>query len=188
LKTLKIEEIPENGLQLDEKLGIDFLNELLPNSQEFAPKAPGVAKLFLQKQSGNVLIRGQAHAEVSCVCASCLKEISLELKPKIDLILFRSEADKSQKEDDEIELTGFDDEGPGEADGAGTFDGKIIDWGSQVRESLVLALPLAPRCKDDCKGLCPVCGIDKNEAECQCVVKQMDPRWEKLKTLKLPGN
>jgi len=141
----------------------------------------------LQKQSGNVVIKGQATAEIGCVCASCLKELTLDLKPKVDVVLFKTEPEKLSK-DKEVEVQAFADEEVGEGDGTGQFDGKNIDWASQVREALVLALPIAPRCQDDCKGLCPVCGINKNDAECTCVVKQLDPRWDKLKLLKLPGN
>ena len=61
----------------------------------------------------------------------------------------------------------------------------MIEWGEIVRQQLLLVVPIAPRCKDDCKGLCPVCGCDRNTEICACVTKQTDPRWDALKNIKL---
>jgi ribosomal protein L32 len=44
-----------------------------------------------------------------------------------------------------------------------------IDLGPMVRDAIVLELPMAPLCRDDCRGLCPQCGADRNESECGCV-------------------
>jgi uncharacterized protein len=54
---------------------------------------------------------------------------------------------------------------------------------NMVRESILLTLPLKPLCREDCKGLCPICGIDLNKSVCSCVKRETDPRWEKLKGL-----
>ena len=44
--------------------------------------------------------------------------------------------------------------------------------------------PMQPLCRPDCRGLCPVCGVDLNQHSCSCQVAEIDPRWEKLKDLK----
>ncbi|MBQ3561654.1 MAG: DUF177 domain-containing protein, partial [Oscillospiraceae bacterium] len=46
-----------------------------------------------------------------------------------------------------------------------------------------LEVPFQLLCREDCKGLCPVCGSDLNEKTCNCNQKQIDPRLEKLKML-----
>lgn len=61
------------------------------------------------------------------------------------------------------------------------YDGEILDLTSDVRSMVLLDLPMKPICKDDCQGLCPVCGIDKNKEDCDCVVDTVDPRLAKLK-------
>ena len=58
-----------------------------------------------------------------------------------------------------------------------------IDLGLLVRDAIVLELPMAPLCRDVCQGLCPQCGIDRNEGECQCVAP-VDPRWANLDVLR----
>jgi uncharacterized protein len=66
------------------------------------------------------------------------------------------------------------------------FDGEKIDLEPVFREQFVLAVPFAPLCREDCKGLCPQCGIDRNSGTCSCE-KPIDPRLAALKGLKLPS-
>lgn len=54
---------------------------------------------------------------------------------------------------------------------------------NEVRSVLLVSLPLKQLCRDDCKGLCPVCGADLNREPCGCSAQEIDPRWEKLSTL-----
>ena len=66
------------------------------------------------------------------------------------------------------------------------FDGERIDLEPLFREQFVLAVPYAPLCREDCKGLCPQCGIDRNTGTCTCE-KPIDPRLAALKGLKMPS-
>jgi uncharacterized protein len=52
-----------------------------------------------------------------------------------------------------------------------------------VRESLLLALPMHPLCREDCKGLCPQCGRNLNNGPCGCNTEAGDDRWAALKAL-----
>ncbi|HVT42533.1 MAG TPA: DUF177 domain-containing protein [Acidimicrobiales bacterium] len=58
-----------------------------------------------------------------------------------------------------------------------------IDLGPLVRDAIVLELPMAPLCRDDCAGLCPQCGANRNEGDCGCVAPR-DPRWANLDVLR----
>jgi uncharacterized protein len=58
-----------------------------------------------------------------------------------------------------------------------------IDLGPLVRDAIVLDLPGAPLCREDCAGLCPQCGADRNEGPCSCVAPR-DPRWANLDVLR----
>jgi len=66
------------------------------------------------------------------------------------------------------------------------YDGEKIDLEPLLREQFVLAIPFAPLCSEECKGLCPQCGIDRNSGTCNCE-KPIDPRLAALKGLKLPS-
>jgi uncharacterized protein len=63
------------------------------------------------------------------------------------------------------------------------FDGDAIDIDELVVEQLLLALPSRILCQEDCKGLCPVCGNNRNLKECSCESAEVDPRWGALKEL-----
>lgn len=58
-----------------------------------------------------------------------------------------------------------------------------LDLTPYVREALLLALPFAPVCREDCKGLCPKCGINRNAESCGCQIESIDPRLAKLQEL-----
>jgi uncharacterized protein len=58
-----------------------------------------------------------------------------------------------------------------------------IDLEPLARETVVLELPQAPLCREDCLGLCPHCGVDRNEGTCSCEPPR-DPRWSVLDELR----
>jgi uncharacterized protein len=64
------------------------------------------------------------------------------------------------------------------------LEGEQLDLEPMVREVLVLDAPASPLCRDDCAGLCPDCGIDRNTATCDCHSVVSDPRWGALDQLK----
>jgi len=79
---------------------------------------------------------------------------------------------------------------PEEAEGVVTLEGKdgfvqlltgdVIDLEQQVLDTMRLNVPMAHQCRPDCRGICPNCGKNLNEGDCNCVVEMMDPRWKDL--------
>jgi uncharacterized protein len=63
------------------------------------------------------------------------------------------------------------------------FDGVVIDVDALVREELLLASPDQVLCQQNCQGICPTCGGDRNETACDCETAEVDPRWAGLKEL-----
>jgi uncharacterized protein len=65
---------------------------------------------------------------------------------------------------------------------------EVLDLRGWARDALALALPVQLLCREDCAGLCPVCGTDLNAAGTEHVHERApDPRWAKLSELKLDG-
>ncbi|HEY4611294.1 MAG TPA: YceD family protein [Ilumatobacteraceae bacterium] len=62
--------------------------------------------------------------------------------------------------------------------------GDQIDLRRMVTENILLEAPIAPLCRPDCAGLCPICGTDLNLTTCECVTIDIDPRWQALSELK----
>jgi uncharacterized protein len=67
------------------------------------------------------------------------------------------------------------------------LEGDQLDLRPLVRDALLLELPLAPLCRDDCRGLCAQCGADLNAGPCDCVPAG-DPRWDVLDALRGAGD
>jgi uncharacterized protein len=70
------------------------------------------------------------------------------------------------------------------AEGEYRIEGDNIDLEPLVRDAFVLALPLNPVCREDCRGLCVVCGADLNEVDCGHSQRPVDIRWNALHDLR----
>jgi uncharacterized protein len=68
--------------------------------------------------------------------------------------------------------------------GVATYEEKEIDLSGIVHDEVLLGLPMNPVCREDCAGLCPTCGQNLNEGDCECPPAS-DPRWDALRRLKL---
>ncbi len=64
------------------------------------------------------------------------------------------------------------------------LEGDQIDLEPLARQTVLLELPLAPLCRPDCPGLCPRCGVDRNEVDCGCDLTVRDERWAALDELR----
>jgi uncharacterized protein len=64
-----------------------------------------------------------------------------------------------------------------------SYHGDEIDLAEIVREALIVAEPLKALCSEDCRGLCPICGINRNDATCACETVSIDPRLAALAKL-----
>ncbi len=108
-----------------------------------------------------VVVRGVVIAPWEGQCRRCLRTVAGTLRSDV-LEVFEAEP----KEGETLLL-----------------DGVTIDLEPVAREAILLELPLAPLCREDCAGLCPTCGVDRNEVSCDCAPPAADPRWSGLEGL-----
>jgi uncharacterized protein len=127
----------------------------------------------LEVMPDGVLVSGEASAPVTGECARCLEPVTTSVQ-----VSFRELYER--------------DAGP--AGGADTeddrrfLDGDLLDLEPALRDAMVLALPLAPLCRDDCAGLCPECGVRLAEAgPAHGHDGALDPRWARLRELDQQG-
>jgi len=79
-------------------------------------------------------------------------------------------------------------ESPAVNDHAFPIEHGQLDLRPMIREGILLAVTDAPLCRDDCPGLCPICGADLVDGPCGCAVAERDERWAVLDQLRLdPG-
>jgi uncharacterized protein len=188
---VKIEEIRDEGLQLNERMGLEQLGTALEGSG-FRATEPLALSAHLRKVSGGVLLKGQFTSRVATACKRCLTDAVLALPVSFTLnlvpeALARGEDVLDREEQEEK------DRSPGENGGSfgledadeELFDGKVIDLEPILREQVLLALPMNAVCREDCQGLCPQCGQNRNEKPCDCEAKFVDPRFAALKNFKL---
>jgi uncharacterized protein len=145
----------------------------------------GHADLELYSEGTHVFATGTFKGELTVACSRCVEPVKLPIDERL-MVTFMPKN----------EMPADDDEAPvGEAEGPEVpaedldlfpYDGDFVDLEALFREQFVLAVPYAPLCREDCKGLCPQCGIDRNSATCACE-KPIDPRLAALKNLKLPS-
>jgi len=119
-------------------------------------------------------LRAHLEYEQTVACHRCLAPVKLPVAADVDLLLVR---DAPQALDGEHEL---------EEDDLGVVhvDGETFDTAPLLREQLQLGVPMKPLCRQDCRGLCPICGSDRNRGECDCKDDWTDPRWAVLADLK----
>jgi uncharacterized protein len=185
---VKIEEIQDKGLELDEAIPRAVLDPAFEGTPGFSLSETTKLKASFKKFAGRVLLKGAFSASVKAPCKRCVKDVQLSVPVKFELNLVPQAPVRDDDEDGEA-----DDDG--KAPRAGSFrleevdsepfDGKTIQLDPIIREQLLLALPVSVVCKDDCSGLCTVCGQDLNEKECGCDRKVVDVRLAKLKDIKL---
>lgn len=132
----------------------------------------------LSRRLNEVRIAGRVVAAFETVCDRCLASVECKCDELVDLrYLPRSEA---QTLEDEREL--------GEQDLIyGSYDGGTIDLTDVVREQIFLFIPSKLLCREDCRGLCPACGINLNVRQCDCQLLDGDPRWSALRALQSSG-
>src|SRR3954469_20142872 len=77
-----------------------------------------------------------------------------------------------------------------DSDGEETYPlrGDQLDLAPLARDAVLLELPQAPLCTEDCLGLCPECGANRNESDCGHVISTTDPRWAALDALRTEAN
>ena len=95
-----------------------------------------------------VSVRAEVNATLESRCVRCLEKVTMPLSAKIDAVFAR----KPDLDDPDLYC----------------FEASTIELTDAVRDALIMELPMMILCKEDCKGLCPVCGVNRNVESCTC--------------------
>lgn len=191
MTVVNVDQIREKGLELHEPVSAELLDSALNaegRDTGFRAVSGATLDVKLTKVSRGVIVNGRLDFTVKAPCKRCIGEVvrtfptafTLNLVPES---LLKREQDEGEAEDDHAgESGGSFDLDKAEED---TFNGKTIDLDPIVREQVLLAIPMSVVCGEDCKGLCPMCGQNRNEEQCACEPTAVDPRLAVLKNIKL---
>jgi DUF177 domain-containing protein len=170
---LSVKEMEKRKIRFDESFQpgqIDFSGEDLEQGSPL--RATGSAEL-LQHTGGEVRIQGRYAVEMTAQCDRCLGRARFPLDESFDLF-YRPMVEIAREEEVAI------DEGESEI---GFYEGGGMELEDILRERVLLALPMQKVCSETCRGICPVCGKNRNDGACECKPDTTDDRWEALRKL-----
>lgn len=171
--TVKVPLVPEEGIDGEWEITKGrFAEDVHPLPIKEAARMTG----RMYRADNTVYLNGEVSTTLEFECSRCLTKVDFPVTGEIAAVFMpRAEISVSG---DEVELTGEDMD-------VQLYDGDEIDLYITARDFIALSVPLQPLCSEDCKGLCPVCGVDRNEKECGCETREIDTRFAVLKNLKL---
>jgi uncharacterized protein len=146
--------------------------ELGGEGESFRVAAPVDLAFDIHKDKDQFRLVGRVRTTLEFACSRCLEPFSCPVDPAFDLrYLPQAEnAGEGEREiaDDDLTTAFYADD--------------TVDLGQLMREQFYMTLPMKPLCQEDCQGLCPSCGANRNRTPCECAPQWEDPRLAALKS------
>jgi uncharacterized protein len=169
---LDIQQMQLGKVRFNETFAPGAIEFFDPQLHQATPvEASGDAELLAVVME--IRIRGHLATRIEVACDRCLEPASVPVETDFDLIY---QPAASAPQHDEVKVEGQDTE-------IGFYEGQGLELIDVLREQILLSVPMQRVCREDCKGICPVCGQNRNLVACQCHLNVTDDRWAKLKDL-----
>lgn len=155
----------------------DVLGERLERS-ELLSISPARFSGRLRRAEPGFVLDGRLEFEGTVACARCLKPVSFRRTGPVAWVLAPAHLRRQAPAvaDEEVELAARDLD-------IVFYDDFTVPLDPLIEEQLQLEIPMRALCRDDCRGLCPMCGTDRNVETCACT-PPTDDRWTALKALR----
>ena len=161
---IKVSELEEEGLAVSDPKALE---------PAFADPAWHLEALQLQisPDGADVVVQGRLTATVPQTCGRCLESFPARVDARVDVRLLPRPVtgDSMELGADDLDTDLYTDD--------------QVDLNRVVETETTLALPMKPLCREDCRGLCPVCGGNRNLVPCACPERASDPRLAPLRDL-----
>jgi uncharacterized protein len=162
------------------ELGKIRFNEVFPpESIEFFDKklwqaspAEIVGIAELHEATAEITVRGHLKVSMEAECDRCLETASFPIDTDFELFYMPAsslEAAEASIDESELEM--------------GFYEGSGLELAGVVSEQILLSLPMQRICRADCRGLCPLCGQNRNATTCGCQPQPIDNRWNALRDI-----
>ena len=164
-------ELNRTSEDFSERLELEESPEALELKAEGATfEKPVRVELLVSKNQDQLICQGKVTALTRLECSRCLAGYDYTIASELSFV---------------VDLAGGSEEARSEEGGYFVADPACVFFqiDDPVREAIIISLPLKPLCSEECRGLCPVCGIELNRSQCNCVREETDPRWDQLKGL-----
>jgi uncharacterized protein len=168
----KINEIGDEGLALDVPITSEWLAAACPDLGAHPVEGGLALRGRLSKSGEDYLLLGHLAGVLESPCARCLEPARVSLDAQV-AVTFVPADDDEDVGDDEGDVVGF--------------AGNEIRLDDEVRDEILLAIPLQTVCREGCLGLCAVCGGNRNQVPCTCEAERRESasRFAALGKLKI---
>jgi uncharacterized protein len=165
---VEIRDVPPEGIDVDEALSPEALH--LDGNEGFALQEGGRLRCHLARGEAELVqVTGTLAAGLALECGRCLEPFVSSVAERLDLVYLPVQSPRADEDDEDVDL--------GEDDMVVVhYTGGRIDLGEMVRGQLVLSVPMRRVCREECRGLCSVCGANRNSVACGCVEAPQDAR------------
>ncbi len=191
---INLDRLPPEGQAVDRTLALEGS---FVEGEEFRPLSPVALSGRLQPITSDeggegggrrrvFRLRGKMSCRIELSCVRCLEPFPMDLAEEVDLLYLPQSANVARAGEESKGDALNDLSGRGlerEELAVSFYRDERIDLSQMIVEQIVLALPMKPLCKPDCRGLCALCGANRNLSSCDCAPEDTDPRWAPLKTL-----
>jgi uncharacterized protein len=117
-----------------------------------------------------IRLRFDLSTHFQSICDRCLEDVDITLETQTNLVIQLRDQVPEDSDDPDFKIISPDD--------------TEIDVTGDIRDAILLAVPIKILCSDRCKGLCPHCGTNLNLEQCNCPTTPDNPQWEQLRKLK----
>ncbi len=167
---IRVDKIPEEGEPIEgsvspSEVNLDMPGYSLTETIQFAGQ--------VSKNGDDILVQGKLRGVVNSECSRCLKNFTMAIGLDMDVV-YVPEKERRGKESDIIELD------PNLA----FYEGDTIELLHEIKDLVLVSLPIQPICDASCKGLCLHCGADLNVTQCECEHEVVGSPFAQLKDLK----
>jgi uncharacterized protein len=173
---LRIDDITGEAKEISFTEPESDINRILEKGPltEFRVEEPIRVDVSYYRAGTELFFEGDLQASTTAICARCAEEFAAPSGRDFRFILAPKSvgfADEKDIRDEDLEFS--------------LYDGDQIDLSPLIREQFLLSLPTRPLCSDDCRGLCPKCGVNLNHTQCECSEETGHPGFAALRNLKV---
>ena len=144
--------------------------ELDYHGAEFRQVGPLDVEAVAELVGSEIRIRGSLRTRLEAACDRCLERVEIPVSRDFDL---QYRPMQSIARDEEVAIASD------ELD-VGFFSGDGVELADVVTEQVILSVPMKVVCRPECRGLCPVCGANRNRGACQCPPARPDSPFASL--------
>jgi len=145
-----------SSIDVDGEIKIPSINY---KGDDIQVNSPVKVKGRITNAGGKLLLAGRIYADLNLKCSRCLESFNYNFESD-----FEEELSNNSDDEDVVH-----------------FEGDTIELTDIIVNNILLYLPMKVVCREDCKGLCPLCGNNLNIGRCSCTGESLDPRLEVLK-------